>query len=248
MKVSLRILVVGIAVLVFQSCKKPNAKINSQNKIMILGDSRVEGNRPDYESFRYELWKNLLDNGWAFDFVGTNYDNAKYPKHLGQFFDRNHEGHGGFRVDQILDGLEYYIDEAGVPSIVIFGGVGGNDALQGQSTALILSNTNAVIDYLQNVNPNITIFIDQLPPARSTVMTSTLWAQLDGIHNGILALATAQTTASSKVVAVDCFTGFDDSYLEEGDDSHYNETGAKWVADRWDAAMDAFYAGGKWSN
>ena len=35
----------------------------SINKILPLGASRVEGNRPDYESFRYELWKDLEEKG-----------------------------------------------------------------------------------------------------------------------------------------------------------------------------------------
>ena len=32
------------------------------NKIMALGASRVEGNRPQHESFRYETWKSLIQN------------------------------------------------------------------------------------------------------------------------------------------------------------------------------------------
>ena len=40
---------------------------DSINKILPLGASRVEGARPDYESFRYELWKDLVENDWVFD-------------------------------------------------------------------------------------------------------------------------------------------------------------------------------------
>ena len=45
-------------------------------KIMSLGASRVEGDRPNYESYRYELWKLLIDGNWNFDYVGTQSDNA----------------------------------------------------------------------------------------------------------------------------------------------------------------------------
>ena len=41
----------------------------SENKILILGASRVEGNRPDYESFRYALWKKLKADNQIFDFI-----------------------------------------------------------------------------------------------------------------------------------------------------------------------------------
>jgi hypothetical protein len=95
------------------------------------------------------------------------------------------------------------------------------------STSLILSNTNALVDYIQDINPNAIIFIDQLPPTRSTTMTPELGDQIEEIHTGILDLAAAQTNANSQVVVVDCFTGFNDSFLVTGDDSHYNEAGAK---------------------
>ena len=42
------------------------AKSNSINQILPLGASRVEGARPKYESFRYELWKDLTEAGFTF--------------------------------------------------------------------------------------------------------------------------------------------------------------------------------------
>jgi len=48
-------------------------------KIMPLGASRVAGARPLYESYRYELWKLLLDGNYDFDFIGTETDPADYP-------------------------------------------------------------------------------------------------------------------------------------------------------------------------
>jgi hypothetical protein len=65
MKIELKILVIGISMMMLNSCDKDDStepENNSINKIMLLGDSREEGSRPDFESFRYELWKNLLDN------------------------------------------------------------------------------------------------------------------------------------------------------------------------------------------
>ena len=59
--------------------------------ILPLGDSRVEGNRPDYESYRYELWKNFVANDWPIDFVGTRKDEGNYTTVQGTEFDRDHE-------------------------------------------------------------------------------------------------------------------------------------------------------------
>ena len=52
--------------MIFVSCSeegdlKPKPQSNSINKILNLGASRVEGGRPEYESYRYELWKKLKE-------------------------------------------------------------------------------------------------------------------------------------------------------------------------------------------
>ena len=70
----------------------PKPISTSINKIMTLGASRVEGSRPDYESFRYNLWKNMIENNWTFDFIGTQSDEASYPSFNGFDFDIDHEG------------------------------------------------------------------------------------------------------------------------------------------------------------
>jgi hypothetical protein len=46
-------------------------KSSSINKIMPLGASRVAGNSPIHESFRYKLWKDLTENNWTFDSIGA---------------------------------------------------------------------------------------------------------------------------------------------------------------------------------
>ena len=45
-----------------------------------------------YESYRYELWKNLVENNYNFDFIGTQVDNGSYEDYDGQNFDVDHEG------------------------------------------------------------------------------------------------------------------------------------------------------------
>ena len=63
--------VLGMSVLMFCACNKdeeggPKPISTSINKILPLGASRVEGARPNYESYRYELWKDLKENYWTF--------------------------------------------------------------------------------------------------------------------------------------------------------------------------------------
>ena len=64
-------LVTILFLMIFVSCSeegdlKPKPQSNSINKILNLGASRVEGGRPEYESYRYELWKKLKENNYLY--------------------------------------------------------------------------------------------------------------------------------------------------------------------------------------
>ena len=208
---------------------------DSLNKIMPLGASRVEGARPDFESYRYELWKRLVDGGWEFDFIGTMKDESAYPAHQAMNFDTDHEGRGGWTSGQILDGLNGWLNQTGVPDVVLFSSPGGNDALQNLSYEEAVSNINQIIDVLQAANPNITIIIEQMAPAMTEEMTPTLSAYFEQMQEEVLLIAQAQSTDSSMVIPVDMYTGFGDSLL--ADPVHYNEAGASFIADRYYAKL-----------
>ena len=69
--------------------------IDIPNKIMPLGASRVQGFSPWFESYRYELWKDLIDRDREFDYIGTETETGSYPNYEGLAFDPDHQGHGG---------------------------------------------------------------------------------------------------------------------------------------------------------
>jgi len=214
----------------------PGPNSNARNKILPLGASRVDGARPIFESYRYELWKRLIDGGYRFDFLGSNMDEASYPNYAGQSFDRDHSGYGGLTSGQILNNLPVWLNAAGTPDIVLLSSPGGNDALQNLSYADAVSNTNAIIDLLQERNPNVTIIIEQLAPGMTSIMTPTLTNYMQQMQQEVVTIAATQTTATSKVLTVDMFTDFNDSLL--ADDVHYNEAGAKFIAQRYYVVLE----------
>ncbi len=203
----------------------------SKNKIMPLGASRVEGARPEFESYRFELWKLLVDSGYEFDFIGTNTDDASYPTYQNLTFDMDHEGRGGWTSGQIRQGIEAWLGQTGAPDIVLFSSPGGNDALTGSSYEQAILNVNAIIDEIQQTNPNTTIIIEQLAPARSDAMTPELTNFFIRMRQDVIDISAQQSTDSSKVLVVDMATGFSDSLF--ADDVHYNEAGALFVAERY---------------
>ena len=212
----------------------------SENTISILplGDSRVEGARPNFESYRFELWKNLIANNWSIDFVGTRVDEGNYNRFIGQDFDRDHEGTGGATTDDILATLER-IRTDNPPAVVLLG-IGGNDLTDGQQTVeRTIGNINRIIDDLQSRNPNVTIFLEQIAPGHSSFMTNIFIQTLRQFNARIAALSQEQTTNTSEIIIVNMEEGWSDEYL--ADEVHYNEKGAKIIADKYFAAFNEYY-------
>lgn len=209
----------------------PKPHSNSINKILPLGASRVEGARPEFESFRYELWKALKENNWTFDFIGTQSDHASYPAFNDEQFDIDHEGRGGWTSGQILNGLNNWLSQTGSPDIVLFSFPGGNDLLQKLNYTQTLANINAIINTLQANNPNVSIVIEQPALGRSRFMTPNLTQTFNQMQQDVQMVASKQTTTTSQALAVDMFTGFNERYL--ADEVHYNEAGAAFIATRY---------------
>lgn len=204
--------------------------------ILPLGDSRVEGGRPDFESYRYELWKNLIANDWSIDFVGTRTDEGNYPNFNNQAFDTDHEGTGGAQTNDILETLAK-IGTDNIPQIVLLG-IGGNDLTVGKKTvAATIDNVNQIIEVLQNGNANVTIFLEQIAPGHSDYMTEELLRPFNQFNEQIIAVGNAKTTANSKVITINMAKDWSDDYM--ADEVHYNEAGAKVVADRYFEMMAA---------
>ena len=228
----------------FKACSKDDDSVSgsninppstSANIILPLGASRVAGARPEYESYRYELWKLLVDSGLDFDFVGTETDNASYPDFNGLSFDRDHEGRGGITSSGILAELDIWLNDLGsIPDIVLFSSPGGNDGIDAYQQTLV--NINAIIDLLQQRNPNIIIYLELPAPPMSSEQTPEFLDFYNQALMDIALIAEQQSTPTSNVLTIDMATGFTDAFL--ADDVHYNEAGAMFISKRYFEALN----------
>ncbi len=214
-----------------EECKSLNKNVT----IMPLGASRVQGFLPYHESYRYELWKKLVDQEFGVDFVGGQEDLPIYDNYKNYCFDDDHEGHSGWTSVQINEQIENWLDKIDTPDIVLFSSPGGNDALNGAVIDEILPTINAIIDKIQMHNPNVTILIEQMAPGTSSFMTPELILALEQMHAEIAKIASDQTSATSEVIVVDMATGFSDDFF--ADYIHYNNEGAQFVATRYYDAL-----------
>lgn len=296
----LSIVVIGISIItMFSSCSessKPSEsevenEINSSSSftsalvtLLPLGDSRVEGDRPRYESYRYELWKNYLDSDIDINFIGTNIDEASYPNYLEENFDIDHQGYAGATTSDILDSLPEIINnlsDESDPDVILLC-IGGNDYLTelqkimpenidslgtlallqsfsgilGKSSDIIV-NIKLIIETLQEAYPSATIVVEKIAPISIDLIISQiqldsnavsdslgglttslkpietlLSAELESFYTAIDSLEESSSTEESKVISIDIAGEWKSDYSAP-DGIHYNEAGAKYVADKY---------------
>ncbi|MFC4634139.1 SGNH/GDSL hydrolase family protein [Dokdonia ponticola] len=206
--------------------------------ILPIGDSRVAGDRPVHESYRYDLWKNLIDNNWDFDFVGSETDASEYPTYSGEIFDKEHAGVGGHTTKDVLISLESTLSVVETPDIVLLG-IGGNDLVRTNSYEEAIQNINSIIDILQDHNPEVTIFLEQIAPGNSSSFSEENLELFENFQNAILTISEERSTEDSNVITVDMAMGWTDILLI--DDVHYNIYGAKVVGNRYFDAIDLYF-------
>jgi hypothetical protein len=147
-KRALRVFLPIVSVLVF-SCAVQAATVT---RIMPLGDSITRGWWGSAYSWGYRkpLYGSLTSCGYSFDFVGSQVD--------GSFPDPQHEGHDGWRTDQILSNVNGWLI-AYYPDIVLLH-IGTNDITQGYHDANQVNYIlNAIDAYEINNNKHVTVVL-----------------------------------------------------------------------------------------
>jgi acyl-CoA thioesterase I len=198
--------------------------------VMPLGDSITQG-AAGHASYRCQLWQKLKAGGYSADFVGSmtsGYSGANTCAVTG--FDLNHEGHWGWRADQVLAQISTWA-AAAQPDIVLLH-LGTNDVLQGQSFDSTVQELSQIIDRLRAVNPNIKVFLAKLIPARDATASATL----QSFNQRIPTLAASKSTAASPVIVVEQWAGFN-GQTDTYDGIHPNATGEAKMAERWYQAL-----------
>ncbi|MEV4328837.1 SGNH hydrolase, partial [Microbispora rosea] len=97
------------------------AESNGGVRVMPLGDSITEGTQVP-GGYRIGLWQRLAAGRYTIDFVGSQYNG---PGSLG---DHDHEGHPGWRIDQIDANINGWLRNSNPRTVLLH--IGTNDVLQ----------------------------------------------------------------------------------------------------------------------
>nr|WP_255488021.1 SGNH/GDSL hydrolase family protein [Pontibacter sp. KCTC 32443] len=213
---------------------------------MCLGNSITQADN-EHTSYRFPLWKKLVDAGIDVEFVGSHATNfgglspAQGTVYKGKTFTNRNEGHWGWRADEILYGKDGNTNNklqswltAYTPDIALIH-LGTNDIFQGHSIVSTIDEIDLVIQLIREKNPNVTILLAQLIP--SNLSHDNINQRLITLNSEIAILAEELNTLASPVILVDQHTDFDAAQYTY-DDVHPNEQGEEAMAQCWFDALN----------
>lgn len=132
---------------------------NTPVKIMPLGDSITYGysNSNDQESggYRTYLWNDLVATSLDVDFVGSV---SSGPAALG---DKNHEGHSGWKIQEIANNINGWLDTHKPEIIPLM--IGTNDTNDIVSGSTIANRLSSLIDQITARLPNSQLLVSTIP-------------------------------------------------------------------------------------
>ena len=220
----------------------PNS-IQEVIKIAPYGNSITQSNKT-HQSYRYPLWKKLIDAKITFDFVGsmnTNYGgNPSQPNYNGRSFDYDHEGHWGWRADEILNSMGSWLTKY-TPDMVLLH-IGTNDCIQGQNNSTTVDEITKIVAKLRSDNPAVVIFLANLIPCSASGASS----RVNDLNSKIKPLVGQLNTASSPVIFVDQNSGM--TSKDQFDGIHPNASGEEKMAQKWFDAIKSYLTSTKSKN
>lgn len=199
-------------------------------KIMPLGDSITAGQHsidPTPGSYRIQLAADLSANGLSVDFVGSQ---SNGPNSLG---DKNHEGHGGWTIDQITNLVNTGLLNTYKPDLVLLM-IGTNDArgTGGNSLSGMYTDLSNLIDRITGQSPNTQLLVSSIAPIDPSLQGQSRATQAKNFNNLIPDLVRDKVAQGKKVAFVNAGSSLTlNDLVSDGfhpDTEGYNKMGHVW--------------------
>jgi acyl-CoA thioesterase-1 len=205
-------------------------------KIMPLGDSITESYQ-GLHSYRFFLWRIAIGKGYRIDLVGSQrgvHDGAPANRD----FDMDHEGHWGWRADEVLAQIHGWVSNASPDFVLIH--LGHNDLCQGKGIADTVNNVATIIDEIRIFNPKVRVLLAQV-----IASSQPCHSEIPLYNAELVTLAAAKSRPESPVIPVDQYRDFEPASMT-WDGVHPNAKGEARMADRWfeklEPLLDVFFA------
>ncbi|MGH7495002.1 MAG: GDSL-type esterase/lipase family protein, partial [bacterium] len=194
---------------------------------MPLGNSITEGVGSTTEAgYRKPLYDLLTNAGVSFDFVGD------LQHGNGSVIDKDHEGHAGFRTEELQ--VAGYL--AANPAEVILLEIGTNDISFGESAAQVRDDISNLLDAIKTARPSARIYLSTVIPR-----TDNRQATTQNLNNLLPNLVQNKINAGQEILLVDIASQFlaNANWQTDlmSDDKHPNDDGYALMAQAFFNAM-----------
>lgn len=127
-------------------------------RILPVGDSLTQGCCIDVQGgYRAPLRALLGNAGFASDFIGTQADIDP------AISDKDHEGHPGYSISMLRDGIGVWLKQAGQADVVLLS-AGTVDIWTGNSASISFERLKALVEDISYERPNTKIIVSNLIP------------------------------------------------------------------------------------
>lgn len=196
-------------------------------RIMPLGDSLTSGTTV-VGGYRNKLYDLLTAAGYNVDFVGTQTDaaNPGLP-------DGDHQGMGGYRIDQLQSGVPTWLDEIADPDVILLM-IGTNDFSAGFNTATAQTRLACLVEDIAAKRPHAKIILSNLLLRTDNAGLEALQSVYNAAIPGIVA---DQVALGRQVSFLDMHAALQPGDFEEG--VHPSSAGYQKMAETWFPAIQS---------
>jgi hypothetical protein len=220
--------------------------------IMPLGASITSGSGGTPGGYRDRLYTDLHDAGYSFTFVGSSTENPSTL--LTQASQTHHEGHPGYRIDQVANNLDgndgsgngisdnnggFWFHKPAPPDIILLE-AGRNDIAFNFQTSTMAQRMDKLVGQIFADSPDSILFLSSSIP---TGFNAT-WNQLEQAYNAQIrdVIVPKYQSMGDKIIFVDQYANFVDAngkiiHVSPLDNYHPDTVGYNLMADTWAAAL-----------
>jgi lysophospholipase L1-like esterase len=203
----------------------PPAAAQAPLRVMPLGDSITDGSAfdsPDGSGgYRGALYNLLTAAGYTVDAIGSQTINS------GLLQEKEHEGHSGWRIDQLDANMAGWLDSYADPDVVLMH-IGTNDFGQGYNTATAINRLEALILKIATLRPYAHLIVTNLM-RRNEPHDAAIQAQFNPYVQGVV---NAHAAAGRRVTFLDMRAAVPLSDMPDQlhpDQNGYNKMAAAWL-------------------
>jgi lysophospholipase L1-like esterase len=195
--------------------------------VLPFGDSITDGfGTPG--GYRMELFSLARDDMHEITYVGSQENGPTDVD--GVMFPRRHEGHSGWRINQLLD----LIPNPGfstIPHIVLLM-IGTNDVINNDALAQAPARLGNLLDDIVETAPDALVVVAKITPM------STSDAQIRAYNDAVPGIVADRVAMGKHLIVVDQYTGFPMNELADG--IHPNPAGYTRMAGVWYTAIEPY--------